>query len=134
MIDKKDTNMLLFMTFWLALAIWASLDGFTLFVVIWTGVALALYNELVHQWSQYGISWEVIVLFIGTVITYDTAIIYLFAMMGFIDKLDIESIYLAKLTPGYAGIIVYVAFQAKLLRQQHRQIQEGLRRINGDKS
>ncbi len=134
MIDKKDINILLFMTFWLILAIWAALDGLSLFVVIWAGVGIALYSELVKQWNSYGISWEVIVLFIGTVVAFDTALVYVFTIMGFISRQDVGPIYLAKLTPGFAGMIVYVAFQAKLLRQQHRQIQQGLRRINGDKS
>ena len=134
MIDKKDMNILLFMIFWLILAIWAALDGLSLFVVIWAGVGIALYSELVKQWSSYGISWEVIVLFIGTVVAFDTALVYVLAMISFIDRQDVGLIYLAKLTPGFAGMIVYVAFQAKLLRQQHRQIQQGLRRINGDKS
>ena len=132
MIDRKDINMLLFVIFWMILTIWSALDGLTLFVTIWTGVAIILYAETLKQWNSYGISWEVIVLFIGTVVTFCTSAVYLFATIGFIDRVDVGPVYLARLIPGYAGIFIYVAFQARLRRKQHRQIQKGLRQINGD--
>ncbi len=134
MIDRKDLNMLLFVVLWLIVTILSALDGLTLFVSIWGGVGLVLYGELVKQFRCYGISWEVIVLFIGSVLTFSTAGVYLFAAFDFINRLDVGPIYLAKLTPGYAGLLMYVGFQARLLRKQHQLIQKGLRRINGDKS
>lgn len=132
MIDKRDLNMLLFALLWLVVTIWSALDGLTLFVSIWGGVGLVLYVETVKQWNSYGISWEFIGLFIGSVLTFSTAMIYLLAIAGFIDRFDVGSLYLAKLTPGYAGLFMYVGFQAKLLRKQHQQIRKGLRRINGN--
>ncbi len=134
MIDKKDINMLLFLVLWLVVTVLSALDGLTLFISIWAGVGLVLYGELVKQFRCYGISWEAIALFIGTVLTFTTASIYVFTVFGFIDRLDVGALYLAKLTPGYAGLLVYAGFQARLLRKQHQQIQKGLRQINGDKS
>ena len=131
MIDKKDINALLFIVLWLIVAILSALDGLTLFISIWVGVGLILYKETTKQYHSYGISWEFIVLFIGSVLAFSTASIYLFVALDFVNHLDVGPIYLAKLTPGYAGLIMYTGFQAKLLRQQHRQIQKGIKRING---
>ena len=131
MIDKKDINALLFIVLWLVITISLALDGLTLFISIWVGVGLILYKETTKQYYSYGISWEVIVLFIGSVLAFSTASIYGLSILGFISPIDIWSIYLMKLTSGYAGLIMYTGFQAKLLRQQHRQIQKGIKRING---
>jgi len=133
MIDRKDINMLLFLVLWLAVTILSALDGLTLFVSIWGGVGLILYGELVKQFRCYGISWEVIALFIGSVLAFSTASVYIFAVLNIINRLDVGPIYLVKLTSGYAGLLMYVGFQARLLRKQHQIIQKGLRHINGDK-
>ena len=134
MINRKDINMLLFLVLWLLVTIISALDGLTLFVSIWGGVGLVLYGELVKQFRCYGISWEVIALFIGSVLAFSTAGVYVFAVLDFISRLDVGPIYLVKLTSGYAGLLMYVGFQARLLRKQHQIIQKGLRQINGDKS
>ena len=134
MIDKKDINALLFVVLWLVITIFSALDGLTLFISIWTGVGLVLYKETTKQYHSYGISWEVIVLFIGSVLAFSTAGVYLLVALDFINRLDVGPIYLAKLTPGYAGLLIYVGFQANLLRQQHQQIQKGIKHINGERN
>ena len=132
MIDKKDINVLLFIILWLIVVILSALNGLALFISIWVGVGLILYKETTKQYHSYGISWAFIVSFIGSVLAFSTASIYLFVALDFISRLDVGPIYLTKLTPGYAGLIMYTGFQAKLLRQQHRQIQKGIKRINGE--
>lgn len=131
MIDRNDVNGLLIAVLWLLMALWGALDGLTLFVVIYLGVSIALYVETVKQWNAYGLSWEFIVMFIGTVIALCTAIVYEFSILGYIERIQIGPEYLFKLHPSYAGLLVYTAFQARLLRREHREICKASEKING---
>lgn len=133
MINKKDINVLLFAILWLIITIWSALDGLILFVSIWGGVSIVSFANTVKQWNFYGLSWMFLVSFMASVITLSTTAVYLLAVMGYIAPLDVLPIYLSKFTSGYAGLLVYMGFQSKLLRQENKQIQEELRRINGDK-
>lgn len=131
MVDRNDAKGLLVVLLWLLLAIWGALDGLSLYVIIYLGVSVALYVETVKQWNAYGLSWEFIVLFIGTVVVLCTAIVYELSILGFVERVEIGPEYLSKLHPGYAGLLVYIAFQARLLRREHREICKASEKING---
>lgn len=130
MIGRKDVNGLLIVILWLLAVLWGAVDGLSLYSVIYLGVSIALYVEAVKQWNHYGLSWEFIVIFMGTVIVLCTAIVYELSILGFIDRVDIGPEYLVKLHPSYAGLFIYVALQSKLLRREHREACNGLRKIN----